>query len=799
MNTCERISIQRDPGLESGVFNHHVAPWPAHWIAGPAWDGDRTIVWAFRREFACSSPAVVRIHATADQRYDLYLDGERIGWGSERGDHGNWYYESYDLRLSAGRHVLVARVWWTGLGKLAHYGHSTVRPAFLLHAEGDWVGELDTGVAPWQACELAGYRFVLPQLAEGFWAVGGRTVLDAARHTWGFEAGAGDAWCPVAAIAPATFRAAGDEQPVQWLLRPAVLPPMFERRHMPGLVRHASTPSDMAVEQVPVRAADHDASLGAAWSAMMRGGNPVIVPANTVQRVLIDLDDYYCGWPELSWSGGHGAEVRIGWAESLFEEPRGFAKGNRNDVEGKFFRGLHDAVLCDGGTDRRFEPLWWEAGRFVELVVVTRDDPLRVEQLALRETHYPHNFESEFSSSEPRWGDVFRISKRVLEMCSHESYMDCPYYEQLMYVGDTRLEVLATYATTRDDRLPRKAIELFDRSRSEAGLTLSRCPSRIKQVIPPFSLWWVHMVRDYALWRDDPEFVRARMPGVRAVLEAFRERIGPRGLLVAPLGWNFVDWVPGWRSGMPPSAANGVNATLNLHFAWTLRLAAELEDAVGEPLLARRNRETAKRVAAASHDVFWDARRGLFAEDSERQAFSEHAQCMALLGDCVPRRDVPKLANALLSAADLARATVYFRHYLFETFRLLGRVDAIHDRLQLWFDLPGQGLRTVVESPEPTRSDCHAWGAHPMFHAFATFCGIRPAKPGFREVELAPQPGPLDHAKAKLVHPRGWVELDMRRTGGSWSGWAETPSEVPACLKLPDGRQIRWVGGRQEF
>jgi len=172
---------------------------------------------------------------------------------------------------------------------------------------------------------------------------------------------------------------------------------------------------------------------------------------------------------------------------------------------------------------------------------------------------------------------------------------------------------------------------------------------------------------------------------------------------------------------------------------------------------------------------------------------------MALLGDCVPRRDVPKLANALLAAPDLARATVYFRHYLFETFRLLGYTDAIHDRLQLWFDLPGQGLRTVVESPEPTRSDCHAWGAHPMFHAFATFCGIRPAKPGFREVEFAPQPGPLDHAKAKLVHPRGWVELDLRRTDGVWTGSAATPPEVPACLKLPDGRQIRWVGGQQEF
>lgn len=799
MNTCTRLLIERDPGLSTDEFQHHLSAWPAHWIAGPGWDGERTIVWAFRREFHCSAPSVVRIHATADQRYDLYLDGERIGWGSERGDHGNWFYESYELRLDAGRHTLVARVWWTGLDKLAHYGHSTVRPAFLLHAEKEWAEQLDTGVAAWQACELAGYRFVVPQVADAFHAVGGRTILDAARQTWGFEFGAGDEWSPATLVSRAVFRAAGDEEPFQWLLRPGTLPPMHERRCMPGRVRHASRPAELNVEGVRLHAADHDAALAADWTAMLAELVPVDVPPRSVQRIVIDLDDYYCAWPELAWSGGHGAEVRIGWAESLFDEPRGFVKGNRDVIEAKFFRGMHDSVLCDGGANRVFEPLWWEAGRFVELLVVTHDEPLRIEGLTLRETHYPHSFVSEFACDDPRWEAVFKLSKRVLEMCSHESYMDCPYYEQLMYVGDTRLEVLATYATTRDDRLPRKAIELFDRSRSEAGLTMSRCPSRVKQIIPPFSLWWIHMLHDYAMWRDDASFVRARMPGVRAVLEAFRERLDPRGLIVAPLGWNFVDWVGGWSHGMPPSAAHGVNATINLHVAWTLRVAAELEELAGEPLLARRNRETADRISNACLAAFWDAERGLFAEDADRAVYSEHAQCMALLGGSVPSHDVPKLAKSLLAATDLARATVYFRHYLFETFRLLGRVDALYDRLQLWFDLPGQGLRTVVESPEPTRSDCHAWGAHPMFHAFATICGIRPAAPGFREVRIEPQLGPLRCASATLGHPRGSVELAIRREGERWTGRADTPSGVPSTLVLPDGRELRWDGGSQTF
>lgn len=798
MDCCERLTLLADPELQLDSFKHHNHPWAAHWIAGPGWDGFNPVVWAFRRTIQCDAPCVLRLHATADQRYDLFLNGERFGWGSERGDPGNWFYESYELRLEAGTHTLVARVWWTGTGELAHFGHSTFRPAFLLHAEAPYSDLLDTGVAEWQACRLPGYRFSAPQIQDAFWAVGGRTQLEAKEHVWGYEFGAGEPWEPATRVAPAAFRATGDESPFQWLLCPGTLPPMHEQRVMPGQIRHASLSEfPLDADQTRILAANHVPALADAWNALLSQGKPLDVPARTHQTILLDLEDYYCAWPELGFSGGTDATVRIAWAESLFVEPKGFVKGNRDEIEDKYFRGMWDEVRCDGGADRRFEPLWWEAGRYVELRIETQADPLRIESLSLRETHYPHRFESEFGSDDPRWRDVFRLSKRVLDMCSHESYMDCPYYEQLMYAGDTRLEVLATYATTRDDRLPRKAILLFDRSRTESGLTQSRCPSRVKQIIPPFSLCWIHMLHDQWLWRDDADFVRDRLPGMRAVLEAFRERFDPRGLIVAPLGWNFVDWVPGWANGMPPSAATGVNATVNLHAAWTYRIAAELEDWAGEPLLARRNRETADRITKACRTAFWNAKRALFAEDASHQAFSEHAQCLALLGGSVPARDRPRLTRALLETPDLARATVYFRHYLFETFRVTANPGALYDRLRLWFELPGQGLRTIVESPEPTRSDCHAWGAHPMFHAFGTLAGIRPDAPGFRSVRIEPQPGPLRNLDVKMVHPQGWIELSLHRDGDRWRGHAETPMGIPCTARLPDGRELRWPGGRQ--
>src|SRR5690242_19398705 len=110
---------------------------------------------------------------------------------------------------------------------------------------------------------------------------------------------------------------------------------------------------------------------------------------------------------------------------------------------------------------------------------------------------------------------------------------------------------------SHDMRLPQKALQMFDVSRLPSGLTQARFPSRVTQIIAPFSLWWVGMVCEYALWRDDLPTLERLMPGVRATTEAFQRYIGTDGLLHAPEGWNTLDWVPAWIAGIPPDANTG--------------------------------------------------------------------------------------------------------------------------------------------------------------------------------------------------------------------------------------------------
>lgn len=771
--------------------------WRCRWVSC-ADAGAPPFVSAYRRRFTLKKRATIRVHVSADERYELFLDGARIGRGSERGDAQNWFFETYDLSLSAGAHVLVARVW--SLGARAPYAQMSVYPGFIFSPQEEkWMELLGTGVAKWEAKLLDGYQFLDPLFA---WGTGAKVCVDGSRFDWGFEKGVGAGWRPVVARDEGADAQQRNELPPIHLMKPATLPPMMEETRRVGTVRHVAKLAKLPTCATPVRSRDNLADEQAAWQRLINGASSLTIPPRTRRRVILDLENYFCAYPELVTTGGADSFVRVHWQEALFNDVKCSGKGNRDEIEGKFFGagwqsqmrdGIGDIFLPDGGRRRRFETLWWECGRYVEIVVETKAKPLTLESFAIRETRYPLEMESRFESSDARLAEVVPIGARGLQMCSHETYMDCPFYEQLMYVGDTRLEALTTFAITRDDRLPRKALRMFDASRLLTGLTQSRYPSRVRQVIPPFSLWYVAMVHDYALWRDDLEFVRSLMPGARGVLDYFQQRLNADGLVEAPRGWNFMDWVcqdprgkrnidkfanAYWRYGMPPDADRGVSGVINWQFALVLRQAAELEGWLGESEMAARWQRLSEKIAAATAQKFWNESRGLFADDLRHGHFSEHSQCLALLTGALDTKRAELVARGLFDDKLLARTTIYFTHYLFEACRVTGRMDKFFERMGLWFDLTQNGLKTTIEMPEPTRSDCHAWGAHPLFHYFATVLGIRPASAGFRTVTIKPQIGHLMHANGRLVHPRGEIVVNFHRSGGDIAGEISLPEGV---------------------
>jgi hypothetical protein len=127
----------------------------------------------------------------------------------------------------------------------------------------------------------------------------------------------------------------------------------------------------------------------------------------------------------------------------------------------------------------------------------------------------PFERRARLEADDPGLARIQEVGWRTARLCAHETYMDCPYYEQLQYVGDTRIQALVSLYNSGDARLMRNAIDQIDDSRISSGATMSRYPTRLPQFIPSFSLWWIGMLHDYWWYVDDPAFVR-RMLARRA-------------------------------------------------------------------------------------------------------------------------------------------------------------------------------------------------------------------------------------------------------------------------------------------
>lgn len=778
-----RISIDADPfphNPETLPWNGR-GQWPCNWVRLP--HAGTPQVTAYRLQFNAPEEAVVRLHVTADERYELYLDNVYLGRGSDRGTADAWFFETYDVPLAAGPHVLVARVW--ALGEQAAYAQHAVESGLLVcPQEEKWQALIGTGKANWETKPLPGYEMVKPLAA---WGTGHKVKITGGSGEW--RQGRGDGWQPVEVRDKGMTFGANDRNPGH-LLFPSMLPAQMEQRWTTGKVRYVTDAPPGPTFETPIRAAYDLPEQHAAWEKLIFGDEPMTVPPHTRKRVLVDLQDYVCAYSRAILTGGKGASVRVHWQESLYDNLEGKEKGNRDLIEGKYFAttwklgdGVGDEFVSTAAGDEIFEPLWWQAGRYVEVVVTTQDDPLTIENLHLVETRYPYEYAATFEASEPKLAAVIPIMRRALEMCSHETYMDCPFYEQLQYIGDTRLQVLVTYTLSEDDRLPRQALRMFDVSRQLSGLTQSRYPSRVLQIIPPFSLWYVCMVHDFARYRGDMNLVRSLMPGVRGVLDAYRAKLDADGLLGAMEGWNYIDWVGTWSGGMAKDASGGHNSILAFQFALALRKAAQLEDWMGEPEMVQRHERTYRQVVDAANDHYFNKDRGIYANDIHHTEWSEHAQCLALLADAVPADWRGRVVEGLLSQ-ELDRTTIYFSHYLFETYAALGRTDRILARMPYWYDHIPNGLKTTIESPEPTRSDCHAWGAHPAFHYFASILGIRPASPGFREAEIAPDLGGLEWARGTLPTPHGPITVDA------------TTKSVRVVVPAGMSATLKWKGQR---
>lgn len=742
--------------------------WSAQWISVPGAPRTEYGVYHFRRTLElAAAPASFPIHVSGDNRYQLFINGRRVVSGPARGDLFHWRYETVDVApyLVAGRNVFAAVVW--NFAEAAPEAQITLQTGFLL--QGDTAAEraVDTGTR-WKCLRNTAYSPLVFSSGQmrGYFVAGPCDRVEAAQYPWGWETAAFDDshWPSAVVVEVAAGREASDPH-TRWMLVPRPIPLEEERPERLQKVRRAT---------------------GIAAPALDREWR---VPPSSRVTLLLDQTYLTTAYPELRVSGGRDAVVRLRYAEALYQPDKG--KGNRDEVEGKEFVGYHDEFVADGGAHRVFRPLWWRTYRYLELDIETKADEIAIEELHATAVSFPFELRARFDADVPGVRQILQVGWRTARLCAHETYMDCPYYEQLQYVGDTRVQCLVSLFNAGDGRLMRNAIDQINDSRHSDGCTMSRYPTRLEQYIPGFSLWWIGMVHDYWRYVDDPAFVRRMLPGVRAVLSFFEGYQKENGSLGPLPWWRYFDWVPSWNGGAPPQEPDGSSAPFDLLLVMAYRWAAELEAGQGIRAFADLYAGRERKLRDTAQHLYWDDARKLYADTPRRQQFSRHTNTMAVLSGTIAGADARELMLRSLSAPGLAEPGLFFRYYEHCALALAGEGDSYLDRLGDWHDMLARGLTTfaeVVDRPgSPSRSDCHAWSASPNIEIFRTVLGVDSAAPGFRRVSVRPHLGKLKSIAGSVPHPNGSV--DVKIEAGT------------ATVTLPTGitGEFEWRGVRKQL
>ena len=749
------------------------ARWPAFWIASANVPGGNPGVFYFRREITLPSvPAHFWVHVSADNRFLLHVNGKYAAEGPARGDLFHWRFETIDLAplLQPGPNVVAAIVW--NFGELAPVAQMSYRTGFLMQGDTQAEALVNTG-KNWQVRREAGRIALGHDGVHGYYAAGPAEKIDGRELNWSWDQSGDDSsgWETPRLLGPAATREAQDA-PSHWELVQDSLPPMEHRLVDAG---------------VPLR-------VEGIASTPAFPEEPLEIPAHSHISLLLDHRTLQTAYPELTMSGGRDAEVRLIYSEALYDAQG--KKGNRNEIAGRHIEGITDQFISGGGDERIFEPLWWRTWRYLQVEVTTKSEPLKLNSLRAWFSAYPFEEKARITGDIRDLDRIWQTGWRTARLDAHETYMDAPYWEQLQYVGDTRIQALISYVVSGDSRLARQAITNIDDSRTPEGITESRYPSSLPQFIPPFSLLWVNMLHDYWMYVDDLALVKQTLPHTRTVLDWYAEHLRPDGLLGPVKWWEFADWTANYKYGVPPQESDGGSTFLTLQFIEALHAAAELESKYGSRERVDKYQAIIRRATDTLNRESWDAEHGLYADTPVKNSWSKEANVLAVMLDVAPSNQQPAILKRLIAAKDrestvldgktvppMSELSYYFRFYLNRALEHVGLGNIYLTQLTPWYNMLDLGLSTWAETPEPARSDCHAWSASPNFDLLTIVAGIQPGAPGFRKVRIQPHLDGLHQLTASIPHPNGMIETSYRLSGKLWAATVTLPLGLDGQLE----------------
>ncbi len=473
---------------------------------------------------------------------------------------------------------------------------------------------------------------------------------------------------------------------------------------------------------------------------------------------------------------------------------------------------------------QHYQPYERRFGRYVMLTCRDLPGPLKLRGAWFELVTYPVQEQGEFACSDAMLNRIWDVGRWTLRMNMHDHYEDCPWREQTLYCGDLRVSALLAYYAYGDYALARNSLTKLARIQEGDGRIPNHGPvPHGFKVIPEYPALWLIALADYWQHSSDLSLVEELWGNVERLLEWYHSWGDERGLmkqLPTDKRSDFVDNLAGVKM-------DGQVLAVQALYHHALLSAAVLADAVSDETLARTLRERAQRLGAAINELYWD---------EELQAYVD---CLTDAGEpasrCTPDVEpggdtgtgLNQISNGLVLYCGLVpverRAGTlavlldpglappvragYMNYYVTEALFAAARpTEAVQRIRDYWGGMIERGATTFWEVFDTTTSRgelpdrlwslCHEFCCGPVHSLPAHVLGVQPIRPGFARTRIAPEPGDLRWARGSIPTPRGPVEVCWQRADEgigfelevAWPAGMSVELAVP--IYRPDAPQV---------
>ncbi|CAN5728959.1 hypothetical protein BH09VER1_BH09VER1_39130 [soil metagenome] len=724
----------------------------------------------FRKSFPLATlPPRAPLFITADQSYQLYVNGEYVCRGPARGFQHHWPYDEVDVRphLRKGRNVIAVRAHNPGF---SNFQYLTNGYAGLL-VSARWGPTRLVSDQSWKCRRQTGLnRDTVPTSLQLFCQE--HIDLREEDPTWMKPSFDDSGWTAQPATAAwnampwYSLEARGIPLLEEIIAAPYLCIGTSQGRSAKGYaltrdaarLRHAE-----GLRHIPCNTAAEKIKVAATGRGRFRS-------------YLIDFGKTVVGSMGFEILGAKGGEI----LDTLHFETMDEATCTPHYVPDKHCRMAfaHRLVCRTGDQSHTF----YHTFGFRYLVLTARDSTAPLTVLPhFRSTLYPMVQNGTFLSSEATLQGIWDTCAWTQRICSIDAYVDTPWREQAQWWGDARVQAKNTFFYSGDTRLFRRGIAQIASQTAPNGLTYGHAPTMAHScILPDFTLIWMITLWDYYWQTGSIEPFQTHQKTIEAALQYFEKLTDPKTQLVGQdqRYWLFLDWTGLFK--------DGYSTVYNLWLLIALDRLTALAKKANNLHQSKRLTTWAAKVRKAL--VPLERKDGLLSDGltfrgKRSKETSIHAQTLAIIACLDPARDATRIEKVLLpfirqETNPAISPSCYWITYVFEVLTAAGHgAEVLAFIKDKWSPMTTHG--TTWETFQPREADesfSHAWSAHPLYHLMQTVGGIRQIDAHWTKIIYAPLiEGDFNETVVPTPH------------GPIHSSWVRRDSQIDIVLSLPKG------------